>query len=154
MFWSAGWLIPLAYAKLRQLVPGIYPEPEATIITSEVLHAIAAHHVDARCLTIEAGIVKVADALDMSKGRSRIPFEAGALNIHAVSAAAIEEVILKPGEKKPIAVEVIMNNSAGIFQVDELLKRKLENSSIAQYVQVLATIGGNTEKHLLEVYSL
>ena len=84
----------------------------------------------------------------------RIPFEAGALNIHAVSAAAIEEVTLKPGQTKPISVEVIMNNSAGIFQLDELLKRKLENSSIAPYVQVLATIQGPTEQHLFEVYSL
>ncbi len=146
--------VPLALAKLREWLPGIYPQAEATIITSETLHAIIAHQVEARPLTIEAGVVKVADALDMSKGRSRIPFEAGALNIHAVSAAAIEEVTLKPGQTKPISVEVIMNNSAGIFQLDELLKRKLESSSIAPYVQVLATIQGDSEQHLFEVYSL
>lgn len=146
--------VPLALAKLREWLPEVYPPAEAAIVTSETLHAIVAHHVTTRCLTIEAGIVKVADALDMSKGRSRIPFEAGSLNIHAVSAAAIEEVILKPGDTKPIAVEVRMNNSAGIFQLDELLKRKLVNSSIAPYVQVLATIEGKAEKHLLEVYSL
>lgn len=146
--------VPLALAKLREWLPEVYPPAKAAIVTSETLHAIVAHHVTTRCLTIEAGIVKVADALDMSKGRSRIPFEAGSLNIHAVSAAAIEEVILKPGDTKPIAVEVRMNNSAGIFQLDELLKRKLVNSSIAPYVQVLATIEGKAEKHLLEVYSL
>lgn len=146
--------VPLAYAKLREWLPWVYPAAEATIITSEVLHAIVAHQAEARCLTVEAGIVKVADALDMSKGRSRIPFEAGAVNIHAVSAAAIEQIILKRGDTKPVAVEVIMNNSAGIFQLDELLKRKLLHSSIAEYVQVLASIQGETEKHLLEVYSL
>jgi len=146
--------LPVAHAKLRELLPGIYPPAQAAIITAETLHAVVAHHVATRCLTIEAGIVKVADALDMSKGRSRIPFEAGALNIHAVSAAAIEEVILKRGEAKPVSVEVRMNNSAGIFQLDELLKRKLANSSIASYVQVLATIQTDTEKHLLQVYSL
>jgi len=146
--------LPLAMAKLREWLPGIYPQPEATIITAETLHAVVAHHVSTRCLTIEAGIVKVADALDMSKGRSRIPFEAGALNIHAVSAAAIEQIILKRGETKPISVEVRMNNSAGVFQLDELLKRKLVNSSLAPYVEVLAMIQGDTEKHLLQVYSL
>ena len=146
--------VPLAYARLREWLPGIYAEPEATIVTSETLHAIAAHQAEARPLTIEAGVVKVADALDMSKGRSRIPFEAGALNIHAVSAAAVEEVVLKRGETKPIRVEVIMNNSAGVFQLDELLKRKLQHSTIARYVEVFATIRGDTEKHLLEVYSL
>jgi len=146
--------LPLALAKLREWLPEVYPPATAAIITAETLHAVVAHHVTTRCLTIEAGIVKVADALDMSKGRSRIPFEAGALNIHAVSAAAIEEVILKPGKDRPISVEVRMNNSAGIFQLDELLKRKLVNSSIAPYVQVLAKIEGEAEKHLLEVYSL
>jgi hypothetical protein len=54
----------------------------------------------------------------------------------------------------PIAIEIAMNNSAGIFQVDELLKRKLRNSSIAPYVQVLARIEGETEKRILEFYSL
>jgi uncharacterized protein len=146
--------LPLAYAKLRELLPGIYNEPELTIIVSEVLHAIVAHDAEARCLTIEAGIVKVADALDMTKGRSRIPFEAGALNIHAVSAAAIEQVVLEPGEHKPISVHITMNNSAGIFQLDELLKRKLENSTIAPYVEVFAAITADTDKHLFKFYSL
>jgi len=144
--------VPLALTKLREWLPGIYSQAEASIITTETLHAIVAHEAQTRCLTIEAGIVKVADALDMSKGRSRIPFEAGAINIHAVSAAAIEEVVLKPGETKPVSVEVIMNNSAGIFQIDELLKHKLQNSSIAPYVQVLASIQGETEKRLFQSY--
>ena len=45
-------------------------------------------------LTLEAGIVRVADALDMAKGRSRIPFERGRVSIHSLSAAAIESVPL------------------------------------------------------------
>ena len=98
--------------------------------------------------------MKVGDALDITKGRSRIPFEAGAVNIHAVSAAAIETVTLKKGQTKPVLIEIAMNNSAGIFQLDELLKRKLANSSIAPYVEVTAHIGGETEKRLIEVYAL
>jgi metal-dependent HD superfamily phosphatase/phosphodiesterase len=145
--------VPLAAARLREWLPGIYPIAEATIVATETLHAVAAHQVEVPCLTIEAGVVKVADALDMSKGRSRIPFEAGAVNIHAVSAAAIEAVTLGAGDTKPIRVEVLMNNPAGIFQLDELLKAKLQNSSIAPYVQILATIARDTEQHLLE-YSL
>ncbi len=146
--------VPLAIDRLREWLPGLYPLEQATIITAETLHAIVAHNVDVPTLTIEAGVVKVADALDMSKGRSRIPFEAGALNIHAVSAAAIEEVTLRAGEAKPIRVEVAMNNSAGIFQLDELLRRKLMNSSIAGYVEVVATIAGETERPLFVDYKL
>jgi uncharacterized protein len=64
----------LAYPKARQLLSEIYPEPTLTIIVAETLHAVIAHRADIRCLTIEAGVLKVADALDMTQGRSRIPF--------------------------------------------------------------------------------
>ena len=82
----------IAYPKVRELLNGLYEEPELTIITSETLHAIAAHNAGETCLTIEAGVLKVADTLDMSEGRSRIPFEAGRVNIHSVSAQAVDSV--------------------------------------------------------------
>ena len=67
----------LAEPKLRQLLDGIYEEPDLTVIAVEVLQAINGHRSDGRPLTLEAGIVRVADALDMAQGRSRIPFEHG-----------------------------------------------------------------------------
>ena len=146
--------LTLAAPKARELLTGIYEEPERTIMVSEVLHAVIAHRWDIRCHTIEAGVLKVADALDLAQGRSRIPFEAGQTNIHSVSAMAIDSVTLEKGETVPIRVVITMNNSAGIFQVDELLKRKLRNSTIAPYVQVVARIEGETEKRLVEFYSI
>jgi metal-dependent HD superfamily phosphatase/phosphodiesterase len=146
--------ISLANPKAKELLNGLYDIPERTIMVSEILHAISAHHWDQSCLTIEAGTVKVADALDMTEGRSRIPFEAGATNIHTVSAAAVDKVKLTPGQEKPVRVEITMSNSAGIFLVDELLKRKLRNSSIVPYVEVVARIEGEAEKRLIEFYAL
>jgi metal-dependent HD superfamily phosphatase/phosphodiesterase len=146
--------LTLAAPKARELLTGIYEEPARTVMVSEVLHAVIAHRWDIRCHTIEAGVLKVADALDLAQGRSRIPFEAGQTNIHSVSAMAIDSVTLEKGETVPIRVVVTMNNSAGVFQVDELLKRKLRNSTIAPYVQVVARIEGETEKRLLEFYSI
>ena len=143
----------LGYPKARQLLAGLYQEPELTIITSEVLHAIIAHHWDTPCLTLEAGAVKVADALDMTQGRSRIPFEAGAVNIHSVSAQAIEAVDIGEGSERPIRISISLVNSAGIFQIDELLKRKLKNSSLAPYVEVEARIVGDKESRLFDVYT-
>jgi len=146
--------LALAAPKARELLSGVYEEPELTIMVSEVLHAVIAHRWDVSCSTIEAGIIKVADALDMTQGRSRIPFEAGQTNIHSVSAMAIDSVALERGETAPIRVVITMSNSAGIFQVDELLKRKLKNSTIAPYVQVVAKIEGEMEKRLVEFYSI
>jgi len=146
--------VSLGYPKARQLLKGIYEEPELTVMAAEVIHAIIAHQWDMSCLTIEAGIVKVADALDMTAGRSRIPFEAGKVNIHSVSALAVDSVTIEKGEERPVKIEVTMTNSAGIFQVDELLKRKLQNSSIYPYVEVVARIEGKMERRILEVYRL
>ncbi len=144
----------LADRKARELLEGLYTLRERTILVAETLHAVIAHRWDVACLTTEAGVVKVADALDVTEGRSRLPFEAGKTDIHAISALAIDHVDIQRGEGVPIVIEIAMNNSAGIFQVDELLKRKLNNSSIAPYVQVRARIEGETEKRILEFYSM
>ena len=146
--------VPIAVGLLPRLLEGLYTPAEQVIVQAETLHAIIAHSWETKCLTIEAGVVKVADALDITQGRSRIPYEAGSASIHTISAAAIDQVRLLRGEETPIRIEIEMSNSAGVFQVDELLKRKLRNSSIAPYVQVVAQIEGETEKRLLEFYTM
>lgn len=145
----------LAYPKARQIFSHMYTEPQLTIMVAETLHAIIAHDADERCLTIEAGAVKVADATDMSEGRSRIPFKAGQVNIHSVSARAIDSVKIEKGEKLPVRITVNMANSAGIYQVDDLLRHKLKTSTILPYVEVVARISaaGDTEKRLIDEYA-
>ncbi len=142
----------LAQSKARELLTGIYPVRERTIIMAEVLHAIIAHHWDVRCYTTEASVVKVADALDMTHGRSRIAFESGDVNIHSVSAQAIDAVHIRAGGDIPVEVEIVMANSAGIFQVDNLLRRKLHNSTIAPYVRVIARVVTDVERKIVETY--
>jgi len=141
----------LAAPLIKELLAGVYDIQVATVLRSEILHAIIAHRADGQPLTLEAGIVRVADALDMAKGRSRIPFEAGELNIHSVSAAAIENLTIEHGEQKPVRVRVLMSNSAGIFQLDELLAEKLRGSGLEPYIEVIASIEG-AEKKLVEIY--
>jgi metal-dependent HD superfamily phosphatase/phosphodiesterase len=135
------WSLFLAEPKMRELLAGIYEEPELTVVSSEVLQAITSHRESGRPLTIEAGVVRVADALDIEEGRSRIPFERGSVSIHSISAAAIDEVIISEGKERAVAVEIKMNNSAGLYQVDELLK-------------VVARIENEAEKSLVPLYHL
>jgi uncharacterized protein len=148
------WSLFLAEPKLHDLLEGLYEEPDLTVIASEVLGAITSHRDYGKPLTIEAGIVRVADALDMAKGRSRIPFEHGRVSIHSLSAAAIEEVAIKDGERTPILIEIEMNNSSGVYQVDELLKAKLRGSGLEPYVEVIAHIDTEGEKSLIPLYRL
>jgi uncharacterized protein len=144
----------LAADKLPELLAGVYEEPERTIVVSEALHALIGHRRRGEPFTVEAAIVRVADALDMAKGRSRVPFEAGRLNIHSLSAYAIDEVKISPGRDKAVRVEIAMNNSSGIFQVDELLATKLRGSPIEPHVEVIARIEAEHEKRLIPVFRI
>jgi metal-dependent HD superfamily phosphatase/phosphodiesterase len=144
----------LAADKLPALLAGAYEEPERSVVVGEALHAIIGHRRRGEPFTVEAGIVRVADALDMARGRSRVPFEAGHQNIHSVSAYAIEEVKISAGRERAVRVEILMSNSAGIFQVDELLATKLRGSGLEEHLEVVARIEAEHEKRLINVFKL
>ena len=148
------WSLFLAEPKLRELLDGVYEEPDLTVIVSEVLQAITSHRADGEPLSLEAGILRVGDALDMAKGRSRIPFEKGQVSMHSLSAAAVEEVVIGDGETKPVRIEIVMNNSSGLYQVDGLLKAKLRGSGLEPHVEVIAHIDTADEKRLVPEYRL
>ncbi len=53
------WSLFLAEPKLRELLDGIYEEPDRTVVVSEVLQAITSHRADGEPLSLEAGILRV-----------------------------------------------------------------------------------------------
>jgi uncharacterized protein len=144
----------LVQDELQSLLADVYKEPERTVVISEILHAIIGHRRRGEPFTLEAGVVRVADALDMAEGRSRIPVEGGQYGIHALSAAAIDEVRIESGEERAVRIEIDMNNSAGIFQVDDLLATKLRGTPLEGHVEVIAQVSGETEKRLLPSFRL
>ncbi len=144
----------LAREFTERLLKPVYSEEERAIITSEVLHCIVAHERPNVPLTVEAGIVGIADALDMEAGRARIPFESGKIDIHAVSALSIEKVEIVEGGKKPITISIKMSNSAGVFQIDELLKPRIEISGLQEYFHVVAEITGEKETRIIDKFEI
>jgi metal-dependent HD superfamily phosphatase/phosphodiesterase len=144
----------LAGEFVERCLTGVYSEEERAIITSEVLHSIVAHERPNLPLTVEAGIVGIADALDMEAGRARIPFESGKIDIHAVSALSIEKVEIVEGGKKPITISIKMSNSAGVFQIDELLKPRIEISGLQDYFHVVAEITGEKERRIIDKFEI
>jgi metal-dependent HD superfamily phosphatase/phosphodiesterase len=143
----------MAYEYLMELYDVVYTVEQRMIMVGETLHAMIGHNSKKRCLTIEAGIVKVADALDMTKWRSRSIIKTGKVSIHALSVSAIDRVHIDQGKSKPIGVEIVMNSSAGIFQVDDLLKHKVLKSGIHPYIEVSAHIESEAEDTVLGVYN-
>jgi metal-dependent HD superfamily phosphatase/phosphodiesterase len=139
---------------LKKHLQAIYTEEEMAIITSEVLHAVVSHERHIKPLTIEAGILSVADALDMEEGRARIPFQAGKVGIHSVSALSIKRVEIQEGKEKPITIKITMSNPAGVFQIDQLLKPRIENSGLRDYIYVIAEVTSEKEKRILEKFEI
>ena len=144
----------LAEPKLRQLLDRVYEEPERTIVVSEILHCIIGHRRRGQPYTLEGGVVRVADALDMAQGRSRLPVERGEIGIHSISAAAIDDVTIEKGTDRPIRVLIRMNNSAGIFQVDDLLATKIRGTPLEGHIEVIAAVEGETEKRLMREFRI
>jgi hypothetical protein len=144
----------LASGALDRLLADSYREPQRTIVASEILHAIIGHRRRGEPYTLEAGAVRVADALDMAQGRTRLPLEAGHEGIHSISAAAVDEIRIEAGEERPVRIEIELNNSAGIFQVDDLLATKIRDTPLEGRVEVAARIEGQSEKRLLSGFRL
>src|SRR3954453_1103163 len=144
----------LAQSALDRLLSGAYKQPERTVVAAEILHAIIGPRRRGEPYTVEAGVVRVADALDMAQGRTRIPIESGDEGIHSISAAAIDEVRISAGDDHPVRIEIQLNNSAGIFQVDDLLATKIRGTPLEGKVEVIAEIEGETEKRLLSGFRL
>jgi len=144
----------LALEFIERCLTPVYSEEERAIICSEVLHAIVTHEQPSKPLTVEAGIVSIADALDMEAGRARIPFKAGKIDIHAVSALSIEKIEIVEDEAKPITIKITMSNSAGVFQIDELLKPRIEGSGLKEYIHVVAEITGEKERKIIDKFEI
>lgn len=144
------WSVPLAADVIDRVLGDFYDTAELVRMRGEILHAIICHHVDEQPLTKEAGIVRVADGLDMERGRSRAPFESGGRGINTVSSRAIEAVHLFEGKESPVRVDIEMTDAAGVYQVDTLLKAKLQGSGLEEFIRIVAVNIGSGDERIVE----
>jgi len=144
--------IPLAADVLDCILPDLgYDTAESVRMKGEVLHAILCHHTEEDPLTMEAGVVRVADGLDMEAGRSRIPYEKGGRGINTLSSRAIKNVSLREGNGRPVLVEIEMTDAVGVYQVDELLKSKLLDSGLEDDIRIVAlNVSAGEDDRLVE----
>ena len=134
-----------------RLLKKVYSGEEALRLRlkSEILHTIFSHDEEVRCLSVEAGSAKVADGTDMAQGRARIPYRTGKVDIHSLSALSITKVEIEQGDRKPVRILVNMNNPAGVFQIEEVLEKKIRTSGIEEHVEVVALQKGTEIKRTM-----
>lgn len=129
----------LAIPILDRLLPEIYEDSEVMYeIRSQILGCIYSHEFQVKDLTTEAALIGISDGTDMTKGRGRMAFESGNVNINTVSALSIDEVKIEKGTDCPIGVHIKMSNSAGIFQIQETLFKKIVGGPLENYIEVIA----------------
>ncbi len=137
----------LAKDILDRLIPEVIPSigSRKYLLRQEVMHAIYATEMNTRALTMEAGVVTIADGTDMAEGRARIPYKLGKLDMHAVSAISIKKVEILEGRERPARIEVHMNDKAGLFQIEAVLKPKIMTSGLDKHIEIYVR---NEEEHL------
>ncbi len=123
------------------------------IIRSVTIECIAGHMGNQRIHSLEAGLLLIADGLDMEKGRARIPMmietESKVGDIHKYSAAAIEKVKITEGDERPIRIDVEMTESVGFYQIEEVLFRKINSSPLKPYIELVASVKDEEPKKYL-----
>jgi len=127
----------LAKDILDRLLPQVLELPRRRLVAirQEIMHMIFATEYNTKCLSMECGTVKIADGLDMSEGRARIPYKLGKMDMHAVSALSIRKVELDKGDR-PVRISVYMDDMAGLFQVEQVLTPKILTSTIEDFIEV------------------
>ncbi len=138
----------LAAPIIDRIYSKIYPEnPELVIkLKCETLHVIFAHEESVQALSVEAGVAKVADGTDMAEGRTRIPYQSGKVDMHSISATAIKRVDIEHGGYKPVSIKIYMDNPSGVYQLEEVIGKKVATSGIAQFVELVAIENGREIK--------
>ncbi len=137
----------LAAPILERIYSAVYQDSELVLkLKCETLHAIYAHEDPVQALSIEAGAAKVAEGTDMAEGRARIRYRGGKIDMHSLSATAIKRVDIERGREKPVSVKIYMDNPAGVFQIEEVIGKKLETSGVADLVELVAIENGREIK--------
>ena len=139
--------VVLALPILERVLTPIYPDTtQRTKLRAFILHSIDCHDLNPAPLTLEGGVTAVADGTDITKGRGRKAFALGSVDIHSISALSVEQVAISRGMDKPVEISVMMNNSAGIFQVEETLARKVIKTPLEPYVRVTAYTDASSDR--------
>ncbi|PNY82900.1 phosphohydrolase [Deinococcus koreensis] len=142
--------VTLALPILDRIMGPLYPDVfKRTKVRSFILGSINSHDLNPPPLTLEAGITAVADGTDITKGRGRKAFSLGSVDIHSISALAVDEVVIEKGRTMPVLINVTMNNSGGIFQVEEVLAPKVIRTPMRRYVELRATTRPEGDEQIL-----
>jgi len=145
----------IAYPIINNMLRTVYHYDTIQFVAlrSIIIEGIIGHMATQKIHSLEAGVILVADGCDMEKGRARIPLkihtDAMVGDIHKYSASEIEKVTIKKGREKPIRIEVVMQSAVGFFQVEEVLLRKVNYSTIKPYIELFAKIKRKAWKQYL-----
>lgn len=116
----------LAHLKARELLTGLFPVRKRTLLAAEALHTIVTQQGRLPCVTLEAGVLTLAEALDLAASRARTPG----------SPAAVSEVVIRKGQRRPVCVEIHFAPGADDLSMDKWLDPTLTQAALSDWVDV------------------
>lgn len=135
-----------AQSLINRVLKGVYASDERVAkIKTYIEEGILCHLGTYKSSTVEAGLVCIADGTDITRGRARLSYLLGGRDIHDFSAMSIESISFKKS-RKGVVITVKMDNSAGIFQVEETLVKKLASTKLKDYFKIVVKIKGEKKK--------
>lgn len=123
--------LALAHTKTVQLLDGLYPVRERTILLTEVLGAISAHHGRRQPQSVEAGVLTVADVLDLSKGR---------VGTHEDTTGDVNAVHIQRGTRRPIRVDIRLAPGGELRRITRRLTDRLADAALLEALEFVATL--------------
>lgn len=128
--------VALAQPLLTRLLPLVYGEDEVkkAIVGSLVLSAIATHECAPAPVTLEGGIVAVADAADMTSGRTQSHEDDTTVGLSRAYPRVVTAVHIEPGRFSPAHIRVEIQSPIGVRRVEELVGRRLFLSGLDRHV--------------------
>ena len=124
----------------------LYDLVKATFLKVYIFDMIFSHEHLIQKTTMEASIVGLGDYTDITKGRAIGVLSSGKYNIHQIATASIDRVVIKPGKKKAIQIKVELNNSSGIFHVQESLLKNLYSGLLKNHVEIITEVAPRSRK--------
>ncbi len=139
------WGLTVAKPILEEVLSSAYKSAEAREkMLLNIMETILTHDESMYASAMEASCVKIADGMDCESGRSRLPWKGhNADNRYGKSAMSIYYMHLgpdTPDRRLPIWAE--MGDATGLFQIEQVLEKKIKSSALDGRVVVEAFVGG------------
>lgn len=116
----------LARAKGLEVLDGLYPSGRRTVLVAEMLQVLSSQPAPRRCLTLEASVLRLADALDLAHERHGL----AAGGAGRSGPVGVDEVAIVPAGRSGARVVILLRAAADLAALEAHLRQALRGVAL------------------------